>query len=82
MQEISEQLAFRLSKEDISWVIAVPAIWNEAAKQFMREAAIEVSGQLHCFPNAVLQRHSHSRFDPQRRASFAQNNFTWLWNLK
>lgn len=44
MQEISKQLAFSLSKEDISWVIAVPAIWNDAAKQFMREAAIEVRG--------------------------------------
>ncbi|KAL5012666.1 hypothetical protein ScPMuIL_011217 [Solemya velum] len=25
---------------DIHWVITVPAIWNDAAKQFMREAAI------------------------------------------
>lgn len=27
---------------DIHWVLTVPAIWNESAKQFMREAAVEV----------------------------------------
>ena len=27
---------------DIHWVLTVPAIWNDAAKQFMREAAKEV----------------------------------------
>ncbi|XP_060067781.1 heat shock 70 kDa protein 12B-like [Ylistrum balloti] len=26
--------------EDIHWVLTVPAIWNEAAKQFMRKAAL------------------------------------------
>ncbi|XP_053376192.1 heat shock 70 kDa protein 12A-like [Mercenaria mercenaria] len=29
----------RLNVEDIQWVLTVPAIWNDAAKQFMREAA-------------------------------------------
>ncbi|XP_045203378.2 heat shock 70 kDa protein 12A-like [Mercenaria mercenaria] len=28
-----------LKKHDIHWVLTVPAIWNDAAKQFMREAA-------------------------------------------
>lgn len=28
--------------ENIRWVITVPAIWEEPAKQFMREAAREV----------------------------------------
>ena len=27
---------------DIQWVLTVPAIWNDAAKQFMREAAEKV----------------------------------------
>jgi len=27
---------------DIRWVLTVPAIWNEPAKQFMREAAAKV----------------------------------------
>lgn len=29
-------------EKDIQWVITVPAIWEPAAKQFMREAACEV----------------------------------------
>lgn len=27
---------------DISWVLTIPAIWSEPAKQFMRKAAEEV----------------------------------------
>jgi hypothetical protein len=32
-----------LDVNDIHWVLTVPAIWNDAAKQFMREAAETVS---------------------------------------
>ena len=28
--------------EDIQWVLTVPAIWRQSAKQFMRHAATEV----------------------------------------
>lgn len=28
--------------DDILWVLTVPAIWSDQAKQFMREAAIQV----------------------------------------
>ena len=28
--------------DDIEWVITVPAIWNDACKQFMRDAAQDV----------------------------------------
>ena len=31
------------SADDIQWVLTVPAIWTPRAKQFMREAAYEVS---------------------------------------
>lgn len=31
------------SASDVTWVLTVPAIWEPAAKQFMREAAIQVS---------------------------------------
>ena len=34
----------RLSEGDIHWVLTVPSIWNESAKQFMREAASKVHG--------------------------------------
>ena len=33
----------QLEEQDIHWVLTVPAIWNDVAKQFMREAAEEVS---------------------------------------
>ena len=32
-----------IQQSDIMFVITVPAIWNDASKQFMREAAIAVS---------------------------------------
>lgn len=41
-------LFFRVSEiieTDIAWVLTVPAIWNDGAKQFMREAAEMVSYQ-------------------------------------
>ena len=31
-----------LRPDDIRWVLTVPAIWNDASKQFMREAAEKV----------------------------------------
>lgn len=30
-------------KNDVTWVLTVPAIWDEPAKQFMQEAAEKVS---------------------------------------
>ena len=35
----SKTLADRLRKDDVHWVLTVPAIWSDAAKQFMREAS-------------------------------------------
>lgn len=32
----------RVTVDEICWVLTVPAIWSDAAKQFMREAAINV----------------------------------------
>ena len=34
-----------IQKEDIHYVLTVPAIWDDNAKQFMREAAVKVSSQ-------------------------------------
>lgn len=34
---------FNTAEEKIHWVLTVPAIWDDAAKQFMREAAVEVN---------------------------------------
>lgn len=40
IQEASFETIY--SKEEITWVITVPAIWSAAARQFMRLAAKEV----------------------------------------
>ena len=33
-----------IEQSDVMFVITVPAIWSDGSKQFMREAAIAVSG--------------------------------------
>jgi len=35
-----------LEETDVRYVITIPAIWDDNAKQFMREAAVEVCGNL------------------------------------
>jgi len=42
LQELSDQSSTRIVNEDIRWVITVPAIWRQPAKQFMRQASYEV----------------------------------------
>ncbi|WAR26061.1 HS12A-like protein [Mya arenaria] len=39
MNESGRQLAGGLNPDDVHWVLTVPAIWDDEAKQFMREAA-------------------------------------------
>ncbi|KAL3862550.1 hypothetical protein ACJMK2_008510 [Sinanodonta woodiana] len=40
--ELTSKLASKLPyEEEIQWVLTVPAIWNDKARSFMREAAIE-----------------------------------------
>jgi hypothetical protein len=43
LENCQKQLADVLTKDYIKWVLTVPAIWNDGAKQFMREAAEQVS---------------------------------------
>lgn len=38
-QEVKDQSSSVLEGEEIRWVITVPAVWRQPAKQFMREAA-------------------------------------------
>lgn len=35
----------RITVDKIRWVLTVPAIWSDGAKQFMREAAVKVSSK-------------------------------------
>eukprot|EP00117_Sycon_ciliatum_P037973 scpid44333/ scgid28299/ Heat shock 70 kDa protein 12A len=41
LQELSDQSSTTILNSDIRWVITVPAIWKQPAKQFMRQAAYE-----------------------------------------
>lgn len=42
LQELSDQSSTRILNEDVRWVVTVPAIWKQPAKQFMRAAAYKV----------------------------------------
>lgn len=37
-----------VGEDMIHWVLTVPAIWSDKAKQFMRKAAAEVRSSLSC----------------------------------
>ena len=37
-----QDAVMNLQESDLHWVLTVPAIWEDGAKQFMRVAAIEV----------------------------------------
>lgn len=43
LEILKERTATEFTAKDIQWVITVPAIWKPPAKQFMREAAKQVS---------------------------------------
>lgn len=38
-QEVKDQSSSVLEGNEVRWVITVPAVWRQPAKQFMREAA-------------------------------------------
>lgn len=42
LHKLSEKGDTETKKEEIRWVLTVPAIWNDTAKSFMRKAAIKV----------------------------------------
>ncbi|XP_061084904.1 heat shock 70 kDa protein 12A isoform X2 [Conger conger] len=43
LKELSDQVGTEFDNADVRWVITVPAIWKQPAKQFMREAAYKSS---------------------------------------
>jgi hypothetical protein len=42
LRELTDAMGSKVLSQDVRWVITVPAIWRQRAKQFMREAAYEV----------------------------------------
>ncbi|KAJ9584733.1 hypothetical protein L9F63_020938, partial [Diploptera punctata] len=41
LRELSDQTGSSVAVQDVRWVVTVPAIWKQPAKQFMREAAYQ-----------------------------------------
>lgn len=41
--KLATQKGITLKVNDTHWVLTVPAIWDDSAKQFMREAAVMVN---------------------------------------
>ena len=41
--------ANRISVNDVLWVLTIPAIWDDSAKQFMRESACQVNNLIYIF---------------------------------
>lgn len=41
LQRIHQQSGVEYTEREVRWVVTVPAIWKQSAKQFMREAAYE-----------------------------------------
>lgn len=42
LKELEDKLTDKVTVDDIDFVLTVPAIWDDTAKMFMREAAIQV----------------------------------------
>ena len=76
LRELADATGSKVLEQDVRWVITVPAIWRQNAKQFMREAAYEA-----CIGNAqlLLQRCSFCTLGGVFKAFFA----SWLaWLIK
>ena len=46
LRHLAGAMGYQPEAETIRWIITVPAIWDENAKQFMREAAYKVREML------------------------------------
>ena len=42
LKELEDKLTDKVTADDIDFVLTVPAIWDDTAKMFMREAATQV----------------------------------------
>ncbi|CAG0883187.1 unnamed protein product [Cyprideis torosa] len=54
LQEVSDHCGLPLHPGDIRWVITVPAIWKQAARQFMREAAVQAGMTAPDAPEGIM----------------------------
>lgn len=84
LRELSDQSGTRFVNEDVRWVITVPAIWKQSAKQFMREAAYQV-----CIDEIFVLENSDDGFFSfiifnrlELLHENFRNNYSLLWNPK
>ena len=42
LEQIEKRSGVEYPTEEVLWVVTIPAIWKQSAKQFMREAAYQV----------------------------------------
>uniref|UniRef100_A0A4W3J412 Heat shock protein 12A n=1 Tax=Callorhinchus milii TaxID=7868 RepID=A0A4W3J412_CALMI len=54
LQELSDQTGTKFDNADVRWVITVPAIWKQPAKQFMRHAAYKAALASPEFPEQLI----------------------------
>ncbi|XP_077498368.1 heat shock 70 kDa protein 12A-like isoform X2 [Amblyomma americanum] len=54
LKELSEQSATVILADDVRWVVTVPAIWRQPAKQFMRAAAYKAGIGSPDFPEQLI----------------------------
>ncbi|XP_072353858.1 heat shock 70 kDa protein 12B-like isoform X2 [Scyliorhinus torazame] len=54
LKELNDQFSIALDTNDVRWVITVPAIWKQPAKQFMREAAYQAELASREYPEQLL----------------------------
>lgn len=43
LEDLENKTTARITMDDITFVLTVPAIWDDTAKMFMREAAVQVN---------------------------------------
>uniref|UniRef100_A0A6Q2XL05 Heat shock protein 12B n=1 Tax=Esox lucius TaxID=8010 RepID=A0A6Q2XL05_ESOLU len=54
LKEVKDQSSSVLERDEVRWVITVPAVWRQPAKQFMREAAYLAELVSHDSPEQLL----------------------------
>lgn len=54
LHHLSDQCGIQILDEDVRWIITVPAIWRQKAKQFMRMAAYQAGLASPDDPNRLL----------------------------
>ncbi|MBN3295792.1 HS12A protein, partial [Amia calva] len=96
LKELSDQTGSEFDNSDVRWVITVPAIWKQPAKQFMRQAAYKVgegdkrinykSGcmerilTLQLSTSVLLHSKEHVRRNRQSRTFLVENVIGELWS--